>query len=387
VTGPESEAVVVGAGVIGLLAAVSCARAGASVVVLDRGPIPNPDATSFDEHRIVRAFHVGDVPATRAAARGERRWRQVEALLGERLYHRVGALTVLSPDEAGRARAVLAAGGLRAELLGRSDLVRRWPHLRFPADAIGVLERDAGVVLARRALEAIVGWLSARPNVDLRSRHAVTAVEPDAGVVRLAGRLPVRSSRILVAAGPSSRALLPPGVAARLSLFRQTVLYCHVPPELEAGWAETPAVPTLSPARATWLAPPVAGTRLKLSAATACRRVPQLGGRETPGAWRDHVTHAFCGQLDGFDAGWVTDARDCYYLADSATGAAVTARLGHGATAWAYAACGGTSFKLAPLVAGALAGRVLAGRRRRDRAATTRVLSGTIGSGGDASSD
>jgi glycine/D-amino acid oxidase-like deaminating enzyme len=387
VTGAEADAVVVGAGVIGLLAAVSCAGAGASVVVLDQGPIPSPEATSFDEHRIVRAFHPGDVEATRRAARGERRWVELEARLGQRLYHRIGALTVLDVGDTAGARATLAGAGVRAEVLDRHELVARWPHLRFPPEAVGVLERDAGVVLASRALGAIARWLSARPNVELRARHEVTAVDPDAGLVHLAGRRPVRARRILVAAGPWSRALVGPRVAARLALFRQTVLYCRVPPGLAAPWARTPAVPTLSPADGSWLAPPVAGTRLKLSAGSACRRVSELGERRTPAQWREHVVEAFAGRLEGFDRTWVADARDCYYLADAATGGAVATRLAHGSTAWAYAACGGTSFKLAPLVASSLAARVLADMRRRHAGKTGRVLLGTIDSCGDASSD
>jgi sarcosine oxidase len=380
----EAEAVVVGAGVVGLLAAFTCASAGASVVVLDSGPIPNPDATSFDESRIARAFHLGDVPATREAARGGRSWLEVESMLGERLFHRVGALTVLGPHEVGAARDTLARGGVRAEVFDRHELGARWPHLRFPAGAAGMFEPDAGVVLAKRALAAIAGRLVSDPNVELRPFHEVTAVDPDAGVVRLAGRPPLRARRILLAAGPSRR-LLPAPLSARLSLFRQTVVYGHVPPGLEAAWARTPAVPRLGTAQGTWLAPPVAGTRLKLSAATACRPVRELGGRDTAPRWREHVADAFAGWLEGFDGSWVTEARDCYYLADRPTGAAVSVRLGP--AAWAFAACGGTSFKVAPLVARSLAARALAGRRPAKKGAQNGVLSGTIGSGGDASSD
>jgi sarcosine oxidase len=132
-----------------------------------------------------------------------------------------------------------------------------------------------------------------------------------------------------------------------------------VPAHLAGSWARTPAVPTLSPARRSWLVPPAEGARLKLSAATACRRVAALTDRETPPRLRERVVAAFAGELVDFDRSWITGARECYYLADSASGAAVMTRLGTG-TAWAYAACGGASFKLAPLVARSLARRVLA---------------------------
>ncbi|WP_322779694.1 FAD-dependent oxidoreductase, partial [Frankia sp. Cas4] len=40
---------IVGAGVTGLLTAIRCALAGHRVTVLDRGAVPNPMSSSFDQ--------------------------------------------------------------------------------------------------------------------------------------------------------------------------------------------------------------------------------------------------------------------------------------------------------------------------------------------------
>jgi sarcosine oxidase len=351
--------VVVGGGVIGLLSALACAQAGAEVIVLDRGRIPNPEATSFDETRIVRALHVDDVPTTCRAAQAEREWRRLESRLRGRFYHRVGALTVLPRRDHGRALDTIGRSGIAAEVLERSELGRRWPHIEFASETVGVLEPDAGLVFAGQALDAMARRLAAQPGVDLRPHHEVVEVDPRARLVRVKGRRTIKSRRVLVAAGPWSRALLPPATARSLSLYRQTMVYCRVPSHLAQAWARTPALPTLSPKRRSWLAPPAEGARLKLSAATACRRVAELTDRKTPPWLRDRVVAAFAGELVGFDRSWITGVRECYYLADSASGAAVVTPLGT-STAWAYAACGGASFKLAPLVARSLARRVLA---------------------------
>ncbi len=358
-TAPE-QIVVVGGGVLGLLTAVACAAAGAPVTVLERGPLPNPEASSHDQHRIVRALHHGDPEATRRGVAAQRAWCELEELLGERLYHPTGVLTVLRPEQVEFARTALPLAGGRGELLAAAELARRWPHLRFPAGAAGLLEPEAGIVLAARALEALTGWLRAQPRVELRPHHEVTAVDPAAGTVSLAGGATLRG-RIVLTAGAWSRALLPAAVAGELALARQTMLYCDVPAGRRAAWAGTPVVLSLDPAAGTWLVPPVAGTQLKLSAASACRTVPGLAGHEAPERWRAHLSALFAAQVDGFEPGWVAAARDCYYLADAATGGAREVALGQGAaTVWSHAACGGGGFKFAPLIARSLAARVAA---------------------------
>jgi glycine/D-amino acid oxidase-like deaminating enzyme len=357
----SEQIVVVGGGVLGLLTAVACAAAGSAVTVLERGPLPNPEASSHDQQRIVRALHHDDPEATRRGVLARRAWGELETLLGERLYHPTGVLSVLRPAQVPFARTALADAGGRGELLDPAEPARRWPHLRFPAGAAGLLEPEAGVVLAERALAALTNWLRAQPRVTLRPHHEVTAVDPAAGTVSLADGATLRG-RIVLTAGAWSRPLLPAAVAGELRLRRQTMLYCDVPAERRAAWASTPVVLSLDPEAGTWLVPPVAGTQLKLSASTACRAVPELADHAAPARWRAHLSELFAGQIAGFGPDWVAAARDCYYLEDAASGGAREVALGQGpATVWSHAACGGGAFKFAPLIARSLAARVAPG--------------------------
>src|SRR6266702_5659742 len=93
--GDDMRIVVVGGGVIGLLTAVECVRAGALVDLVDRADIPAQAAASYDRHRVVRTLHRGDAALTSAAARLDERWLEVESLLGGRFYHRTGVLTAM----------------------------------------------------------------------------------------------------------------------------------------------------------------------------------------------------------------------------------------------------------------------------------------------------
>jgi sarcosine oxidase len=350
------KVVVVGGGVVGLLTAMELVERGSDVILVEQGTLPNPSGTSYDAHRIVRALHPGDAATTHAAARARQEWTSLARLLGEGLAVRTGSLTALPPERVESNLAVLRAAGERAEALNPVAVVERLGHVRFSAGTAAILETDALVVLADRVLAALVRHLRAQPGVVLRSGQTVVAVEP--GEVRLADGSVERGDRIVLAAGPWSQRLLPIEDRDRLTLHRQTVLYCRAPWHRAAAWAKTPAIPSVGDAAGSWLVPPVGRTPLKLSAASASRVADRVGGHHSPGHWRNHLVEQFSDVVVGFDPTWVLGSRDYYYLADSFTGGASLMRLFAG-EAWAFAACGGTSFKFAPLVARVLVQRAL----------------------------
>jgi sarcosine oxidase len=347
--------VVVGGGVIGMLTAVACVRAGALVDLVDRADIPAESAASYDRHRVVRTLHRGDAALTGAAARLDERWLEVESLLGGRFYQRTGVLTAMPGRDLHAASALLAAADAAyLELSGR-ELSWRYPHVRFGPDDDAVLEPSAGTVLADQALRTMVDWLRAQPTVRLYPHRKVVDVV-DAGSVRLADGTVLAGDGVVVAAGPWSRELLPARLAERLTLKRQTMVTYQPTTHLPA-WSESPAVLGLGAGHDAWLMPPVAGTPVRLSAASACRSVPALTDRDTPARWREHLLDRFAGLLPGFDPTAVTGTTEGYYLTDEAGEGPLLAELGHGV--WAYGACGGMSFKFAPVIATALADRAM----------------------------
>ncbi|MEJ8643450.1 FAD-dependent oxidoreductase [Streptomyces sp. MS1.HAVA.3] len=107
----SARVTVVGGGVIALLTAVECVLEGHKVTVVDQGPIPHSRATSFDQHRILRALHPADPGTTAAALRAHRRWVELEELFLTRFYEQVGALTVLPPAAAADGAAMLGNAG------------------------------------------------------------------------------------------------------------------------------------------------------------------------------------------------------------------------------------------------------------------------------------
>jgi sarcosine oxidase len=343
--------VVVGAGVIGLLTAMECVRAGAGVDLVDAGGIPCPLATSYDRQRVVRALHRDDPAATAAAARAEEGWLALDRMLGARCYRRSGSLSVMPPADAEASFGLLTAVGLAARLLPARQLSARYPALRFPAGLAGVLEPAAGIVLADRALTAVAGWLRRQPAV--RMFPDCPAAPLTGPVVRLRDGRELSADRVVVAAGPWSRDLLGAAVGRAVTLYRQSMLSYRPGP---AAWPGLPVIQRFGNSQGAWLIPPVAGAPARLSSADSSRPVTRMAGRATPARWRDHLADQFAGLLADFDPAAVTGGTDGYYLAATAGGGPLLAELGDGAVV-AYAACGGMSFKLAPLVAAALAGR------------------------------
>jgi sarcosine oxidase len=352
--------VVVGAGIIGLLTAVECVRAGAAVDIIDQGDIPSPQATSHDSHRVVRALHRGDARLTRSAARLTADWLEIEHRVGGQFYHPTGVLTAMAAPDVDAALALLAGIGITAQPVRQPELPARYPHVRFPAGTAAVLEPDAGTVLADRALQDLVGWLRAGPAVRVFPRRRVAAIG-ETGAVHLATGGAMSADHVVVAAGPWSRDLLPAAGRGDLVLWRQTML-SYAPGPAAGGWAGTPAVLGLGERRDAWLMPPVAGRPARLSAASACRPAAEPTDPGAPAEWRDHLVTRFAALLSGFDPAGVTGATDGYYLAAAGGGPALVGLAGGAATA--YAACGGMSFKFAPTVARVLADLAL-GRPRR----------------------
>jgi glycine/D-amino acid oxidase-like deaminating enzyme len=236
-------------------------------------------------------------------------------------------------------------------------LAARYPQVRFADGDDAVLEPAAGTVLADQALLAAARWLRSRPSVQFH-QHARAQTVTECGSVMLAGGDVLGGDAVVVAAGPWSRSLLPAPLAARLTLKRQTML-SYKPTALHAQWFSSPAVLGLGGSRRdAWLMPPVAGTPVRLSAASACRTVATLTDRDTPAEWRAHLIERFTDQLTGFRPSAVTGSSEGYYLTDEGGEGPMLVQLGDRAV-WLYAACGGLSFKFAPVLARTLADRAL----------------------------
>lgn len=231
------DVIVVGVGGMGSAALYHLARRGTRVLGLERFDIPHDQGSSHGVNRIYRLAyyeHPSYVPLMRRALD---LWRELEAGAGEQLVHRTGSV------DAGPAGGEVFGGslescllhGLDHEVLSGTDLTRRFPGYRLPADALALYQPEGGFILSERAIVAHVRAAQAC-GAEVRSREAVQEWTPTAeGGVRVrtaAGSY--EADAIVITTGAWTGSLIP-GLA-RVAVAERQVLGWFRPlrPELFA---------------------------------------------------------------------------------------------------------------------------------------------------------
>src|SRR5260370_28958 len=107
------KAIIVGGGVMGLSTAWALAREGHDVELFEQSTLPNPLASSMDEHRLIRHPYGDHMGYARLIDDAYAAWDLMWRDLGQRLYAPTGtlALTGNGADWAERSAATLAAIG------------------------------------------------------------------------------------------------------------------------------------------------------------------------------------------------------------------------------------------------------------------------------------
>src|SRR5689334_18714388 len=153
------DVAVIGAGVFGVWTAYQLNRAGASVLLLDAYGPGNSRASSGGESRIMRLGYGPDEIYTRSAQRSFKIWQEFFAGFESSppLFQQTGVLWLAreQDDYCEATLRTLHTVGARSERLDHGDLCTRFPQLDFNNIAWGILERDAGVLMARRAVQAV----------------------------------------------------------------------------------------------------------------------------------------------------------------------------------------------------------------------------------------
>ncbi len=206
-----ADVAVVGLGVVGGAVLMQLARAGISVIGLDRFAPPHTMGSSHGETRITRlAVGEGDAYAP-LALRSHEIWRDLERVTGQALLQQTGGL-VMAPrhgaaqhhgkdDFVQRSAAAARRFSIPHEMLDAAEIGRRFPQFGLRGDEVGYFEPEAGMLFPERCVATQLRQAELHGAV-IATNEAVLDIRPTAGGVELVTSARcVSAERIVVAAG------------------------------------------------------------------------------------------------------------------------------------------------------------------------------------------
>ena len=166
---PAFDVAVIGAGVFGAWTALQFRRTGRSVTLVDAFGTGNSRSSSSGASRLLRLGYGEQVLYSQWAQQSLAEWQQLFRRSNEHLFERTGVLWLSRPDDRTTSATIETFRLLHVpfEDLDRSELEHRYPQLSFGPVTRGLLEPEAGVIMARRAVQTVVGQ-AVKQSVDYR---------------------------------------------------------------------------------------------------------------------------------------------------------------------------------------------------------------------------
>lgn len=230
--GNNYDVAVIGAGVFGAWTAYHLQQAGKKVIIIDAYGPANSRASSGGESRVIRMSYGADEIYTRWSQRALTLWKEFSQNVGQQLFQPIGVLWMAREGETYAEKSVqtLQNLGIPFEKLSRTELEKRFPQIAFGNVAWGIFEPESGALMARRAVQTVVG--EARKN---GVEYLLGAVQPPTGKGRLtsvttrAGAT-VTAGTFVFACGPWLPKVFPDVLKDRIYPTRQEVFFFGPPP-------------------------------------------------------------------------------------------------------------------------------------------------------------
>jgi glycine/D-amino acid oxidase-like deaminating enzyme len=219
---------VVGAGIFGMAAALELHKRGHDVTLIERGEIPNPEASSTDVSKVIRRTNYPNEIYVELVTRAAAQWRAWHERTSRSIYFQTGKL--IAVRDFGPEHEALT-GWETLSRLGKDvfELTAEQVGKRFPQFAVSDEDRLfydpwAGYLRSGQAL-ADLATLARDSGVTIRENTLVAAVEETDSGVRVGSNTESEDcDRVVVAAGPWVAELLP-AMETRVRITRQQMAF------------------------------------------------------------------------------------------------------------------------------------------------------------------
>jgi glycine/D-amino acid oxidase-like deaminating enzyme len=359
---------------MGLATAWGLAREGQDVELFEQGPLPNPLASSMDQHRLIRHPYGDYAGYARMIDAAYAAWDLVWSDLGTRHYAPTGMLALTGNGEtwAERSATTLAAIGKPMTELDVAELPRRFPQLETKGVERAFWIDSGGVLFAQDIVADLARHLARQPTVTLRPETKVRSVDPERGRLVTEAGTEHEGDCIVVSAGAWVTRLLP-AAKSRLVPSRQIVIYFEVPDEYRRLWANGPMIIDKIGDVGLYLVPPAEGRGLKVGDHLFSRSGDPDAPRDANASEVAPLLSRCRDLLRGFEQWRVERLKVCFYTVTGDERFVVEKAGGRG---WLMSPCSGHGFKFGALMGLELA-RTIA--RERDPARHARWAAGLEG--------
>jgi sarcosine oxidase len=225
------DVAVIGAGVFGAWTACHLARRGRRVLLVDAYGPGNARASSAGESRIIRMGYGADELYTRWSQRSLVQWKELFAKTRHALFHETGVLWLAGKHDTRVQQTVetLRRCGVPFQEMSRAELERRYPQIGLDGITKGLLEPHSGVLMARRAVAAVVED-AMRGTVEYRASQIAEprAAGPISSVMMTSGER-IEAEHFVFACGAWLGKLFPEILGGRIFPSRQEVFFFGVP--------------------------------------------------------------------------------------------------------------------------------------------------------------
>lgn len=354
------DVAVIGAGVFGAWTAWHLGRRGKRVLLADAYGPGNARASSAGESRIIRMGYGADELYTRSSVMSLAMWKEFFVATGQALFHETGVLWLAGKDDARlqQTAETLRRCGVAFEELGRAELEKRCPQIGLDGITRGLLEPNSGVLMARRAVAALVED-AVRSGVAYRVAHIAEPHGAGAiGAVKTSSGERIESSAFVFACGAWLGKIFPDVLGSRIFPSRQEVFFFGVP----AGDARfaPPALPTwLFQEDEIYGMPDLEGRGLKIAVDRHGKRVdPDTQSRLASAKGAEEARRFVEQRFPGLRGAPIVETRVCQYE-NTWNGDFLIDRHPEMENVWFVGGGSGHGFKHGPAVGEYVAGRIL----------------------------